>query len=299
MTKQGNLSPICVKNALRHFGKIKALDDFSLTVSPGEFVGLIGPNGAGKSTLIGSLLDLVNLQAGEARVFGHAPGKKEGKERVGYLPEFFFCPDYLTPRSYLKEIGSLHGMDSKQVLDASKNLTALLGLNAHMDRLAGKLSKGLLRRVGIVRSLFHNPDLLIFDEPAWGLDPFGRKALNKILLDLKKQGKTLLLCSHNMEMVESICDRFVFIEGGKIKGEGSNQDLSVEDEIKIVYKNKEKVISKSKKSNDCWVVLVKEAEREEQIRKLIDSGSKIIEVSESRTDLIDWVVSKIEEQDSK
>ena len=292
MTEEKNLSPIHVENALRHFGKIKALDDFSLTVNPGEFVGLIGPNGAGKSTLIGSLLDLVKLQGGEARVFGHNPGETQGKEKIGYLPEFFFCPDYLTPKSYLREIGNLHGMKASEVLEYSKNLVSLLGLGAHMDRLSGKLSKGLLRRVGIVRSLFHNPDLIIFDEPAWGLDPFGRKALNEILLDLKKKGKTLLLCSHNMEMVESICDRFVFIENGKVQGEGSNKDLSIQDEVKIIYKNNKKIIPKSKKVNSSWVVLVSEKDREKQIQKLIDSGSKIINVSESRTDLIDWVVSK-------
>ncbi len=292
MTEEKNLSPIHVENALRHFGKIKALDDFSLTVNPGEFVGLIGPNGAGKSTLIGSLLDLVKLQGGEARVFGHNPGETQGKEKIGYLPEFFFCPDYLTPKSYLREIGNLHGMKASEVLEYSKSLVSLLGLGAHMDRLSGKLSKGLLRRVGIVRSLFHNPDLIIFDEPAWGLDPFGRKALNEILLDLKKKGKTLLLCSHNMEMVESICDRFVFIENGKVQGEGSNKDLSIQDEVKIIYKNNKKIIPKSKKVNSSWVVLVSEKDREKQIQKLIDSGSKIINVSESRTDLIDWVVSK-------
>ena len=289
--------PISVKNALRHFGKIKALDDFSLTVKQGEFVGLIGPNGAGKSTLIGSLLGLVGLQGGESKLFGFSPGDIQGKATVGYLPEFFFCPDYLTPNSYLKEIGALHGMDSKQALSAAKDLTSLLGLNSHMDRLSGKLSKGLLRRVGIVRSLFHDPDLIIFDEPAWGLDPFGRKALNEILLDLKKQKKTLLLCSHNMEMVETVCDRFVFIENGKLKGEGSNEDLSIEDEVKIIYENKKEVIPGSKQLNGCWLALVDKKDRESQIQNLIKSGSKIIEVSENRTDLIDWVVSKSDRKD--
>ena len=218
-------NPVSVQGAKRHFGRIKALDGIDFTVEPGQFVGLIGPNGAGKSTLIGSLLGLVRLEAGQASLFGHSPGEPQGKAKVGYLPEFFFAPNYLTPVAYLEEVGRLHGMSPLQSRRRAQPLIEKLGLTNHAHRLSGKLSKGLLRRLGIVRSLFHGPELLIYDEPAWGLDPFGRKALATIFDEARETGRSLLLSSHNMELVEQACDRFVFVDNGKVVGEASPESL--------------------------------------------------------------------------
>ncbi|MCH7493613.1 ABC transporter ATP-binding protein [bacterium] len=285
-----------VSGAKRHFGRIKALDGIDFTVEPGQFVGLIGPNGAGKSTLIGSILGLVRLEAGTASLFGHPPGAIEGKAKVGYLPEFFFAPDFMTPRSYLEEVGRLHGIGPAEVRRRSTPLLEKMGLKEHWDRPAGKLSKGLLRRLGIVRSLFHGPELLIYDEPAWGLDPLGRKALAQILDEARDSGRSLLLCSHNMELVEQVCDRFVFVDKGKVVGEASPESLRAGGSATVVVSAAAEPKATESARNlggGHWEFRVAEARREELISDLIAQGAKILRVEESRTELIDWVLSRV------
>lgn len=266
-------------------------------VETGEFVGLIGPNGAGKSTLIGASLGLVRLQEGEIYLFGDAPGLPLGKSRTGYLPEFFFSPDHLTPKAYLEEIGTLYGMSRREVAVAAKPLLERMGLAAHWDRPSGKLSKGLLRRLGIVRSLFHDPELLIFDEPAWGLDPMGRKALSEILDEAKCAGKSLVLSSHNMEMVEGVCDRYVFVDEGKVQWEATPEDLRVESSATIIYRSLGPIkgVDGTSTGDGRMKVVVAPEQKSSVLRALLGADAEVLEVNESRTELIDWVVERLKD----
>lgn len=286
--------PVDIHGARRAFGPVQALDGIDFSVEPGQFVGLIGPNGSGKSTLIGGLLGMVRLDSGTSALFGHLPGRPAGKARIGYLPEFFFSPDFLTPWAYVEEMGALYGLDRRSSYRAAGPLIERLGLLEHVHRPAGKLSKGLLRRMGIVVSLFHDPDLLVYDEPAWGLDPFGRKALEDLLLELHAAGKSMMLSSHNMEMVEKVCDRYVFISEGRVRGESTAEALVSHETVRILCAaEKQPTVAATLEpaGEGRWVATVGEAEREKTLTALLSQGAKVLAVAPQKTELIDWVVS--------
>jgi len=190
------------------------LKNISLEIQPGEVFGFLGPNGAGKTTTIKIITGLIRPDTGQAHVFGEPAGTLGAKRKIGFLPESPYFYDHLTGYEFLKIHARLSG-----ITDVRARIDALLGMvdlhHARNQRLA-LYSRGMLQRIGIAQALLGDPQVLILDEPLSGLDPVGRKEIKDIILQEKKQGKTIFFSSHILPDAEAICDRVGIIIKGEI-----------------------------------------------------------------------------------
>jgi ABC-2 type transport system ATP-binding protein len=209
---------IVAEGLLKRYGKITALRDTSFAVTQGSITGFIGRNGAGKTTTLKIIATLMEPDDGTCRVFGDDVQRKPHaiRRRIGFLPDLFELPSTLTLREYLTIFTELYDVaraDRARRVDITLQLT-------RTEELAGRrlhaLSRGEEQRVGLARALIHNPDLLILDEPAAGLDPHARVELKELLRLLRERGKTIFLSSHVLADLEEICDDLVVIKKGSV-----------------------------------------------------------------------------------
>lgn len=214
--------------------RVTAVNNIDLEVRRGEVFGLLGPNGSGKSTTIKMILGLLNPTAGKIAVLGRAPSDVAIKSKIGYLPEESYLYRFLTPGETLDYYGKLFGQDGAQRKKRTETLLEMVGLTHAARRPVGEFSKGMQRKVGLAQALINDPDLLILDEPTSGMDPIATAEVKEVILELKRRGKTVLLCSHILGDVQDLCDRVVVMYGGKIREEGRLEDLlKVEDKTII------------------------------------------------------------------
>jgi len=212
------VEPIEIKQLSKKFKETLAVDSLTLEVKKGECLGLLGPNGAGKTTTIKILTNLISATSGEAFLMGVNVAKehRQALSHVGAVvetPEFY---PYLTPIEALEYLGKIRGMTSDEVKERSKEVLKDIGLTEWKDKKIGKFSKGMKQRLAIGQSLLHEPEILIFDEPASGLDPRGMVEVRNIILDLKKNGKTIFMSSHMLHEVQESCDRIALVNRGKL-----------------------------------------------------------------------------------
>src|ERR1017187_7262621 len=207
-------------------GGVAALQGLSLEVREGEIFGFLGPNGAGKTTTIHLLLDLIRPTSGSAYMFDRPAGDAVVRRRLGYLPESVNLHDYYSGRGLLGFYGALAGIPRVARAGRIDGLLRLLKLEDAASRPVTKYSKGMLQRLGFAQALLGDPDLVILDEPTSSLDPVGRKEFRDILLELKRQGKTVFISSHILSEVESVCDRVAILTKGELVRIGTLQELS-------------------------------------------------------------------------
>ncbi|MBS0210085.1 MAG: ABC transporter ATP-binding protein [Planctomycetes bacterium] len=200
--------------------RVEALRGVTFRVERGEIFGLLGPNGAGKTTLIKILLGIVRRTHGEATLLGHAAGDRNGRIRVGYLPENHRIPRHHTGNSALFYYGGLSGLSRGEVRRRAPALLDKVGLGKWGTTNVGSYSKGMLQRLGLAQAMLHEPELLILDEPTDGVDPVGRSEMREVLRDLKQQGKTIFLNSHLLQEIELVCDRVAILDHGLVLREG-------------------------------------------------------------------------------
>src|SRR5947207_504723 len=206
--------------------KVRALDDLNLTIHRGEVFGLLGPNGSGKSTTIKLLLGLIFPTAGSASVLGHPAGSTRVNERVGFLPEESYLYRFLNGEETLRFYGRLFKLSKRELNRRVPELLDVVGLDAKArKRKLREYSKGMARRIGLAQALINNPDLILLDEPTTGLDPIGTREMKDLILSLKAQGKTVLLCSHLLADVQDVCDRLTILFGGRMRELGQVKDL--------------------------------------------------------------------------
>ena len=193
------------------------VDRLNVEISPGEIVGLIGHNGAGKSTTLKMIAGLVEPTSGHVQVMGHDMQREsiKVKQRIGYLPEESSLYEAMTARQYLLFFSELYRMPRHKALQRIDQLLDSLELN-DKNKLTGEFSKGMKRKTAIARTLLHDPDLLILDEPNSGLDPLTSFFIINYLKTLRREGKTIILSAHNLFHVETICDRVGIIKNGKL-----------------------------------------------------------------------------------
>jgi len=203
---------------------VRALDEFTLTVEQGEIYGFLGPNGAGKSTAIHLAMGFMRPTAGSGRMlgapFGHAPTRR----RVGFLAEnvaFYHLPVQRLVWFY----GALNAMRDPLLKRRAREMLELLEISPEANRNVGKLSRGMLQRVGLAQALVNDPELLLLDEPTSALDPLGRVAVRELLRALRNAGKTVFLSSHLLSEVETVCDRVAILHRGRLVRTGSTVDL--------------------------------------------------------------------------
>jgi ABC-2 type transport system ATP-binding protein len=196
-----------------------AVSDLSLTIPRGSVYGLLGPNGAGKTTTLRMILNILAPDAGEVRLLGR-PADQAARDRVGYLPE----ERGLYPRMVVEEqllfLAAIKGVPRAEAARRLGPWLERLGLAGWRKRKLNELSKGMQQKVQLVATVLHEPDVLILDEPLSGLDPVGAELVREVLLDLRRQGRTLVLSSHEMETVERLCDAITLINGGRKVLEG-------------------------------------------------------------------------------
>src|SRR5678815_4676270 len=206
--------------------KVRALDDLNLTIERGEVFGLLGPNGSGKSTTIKLLLGLIFPTAGSASVLGYPAGSTQVNEKVGFLPEESYLYRFLNGEETLKFYGRLFKIPRKELNRRVPELLDTVGLDAKSrKRKLREYSKGMARRIGLAQALINNPELILLDEPTTGLDPIGTREMKDLILSLKAQGKTVLLCSHLLADVQDVCDRITILFRGKKMVEDEVREL--------------------------------------------------------------------------
>jgi ABC-2 type transport system ATP-binding protein len=200
------------------FGRreVLAVDNLSLTVDPGSVVAFIGPNGAGKTTTLLLLLGLLKPDSGTIRLFGEPPGSVPARRRMGFLSEIFHTYPYHTARRAISFYGRLSGVSVADRDPEIPELLARVGLENAVDRKVGTFSKGMTQRLGLAQALFHQPELLLLDEPTTGLDPEGRRLVREIIAEENSRGTTVFLSSHILSDVERHCDIVVMIRDGRV-----------------------------------------------------------------------------------
>ena len=198
------------------FKKYKpAIDDISFGIEEGKILGLLGPNGAGKTTLMKTIIGLINSKKGRISIFGKTVSTKT-LARVGYMPEVSNFYWFLTPKETLKMLGRLSGMTNSDLAQRIDEVLGIVGLSEKANQLVKSFSKGMSERLNIAQAILHDPKLLILDEPFSGLDPLGRIHMRNILGSLKKEGKTILLSSHELSEAELISDDICIMKSGRI-----------------------------------------------------------------------------------
>jgi ABC-2 type transport system ATP-binding protein len=206
--------------------KVRALDDLTLTIRRGEVFGLLGPNGSGKSTTIKLLLGLIFPTRGRASILGEPAGAARINERIGFLPEESYLYRFLNGEETLYFYGRLFRIPRKELNRRVPELLDIVGLDAKArKRKLREYSKGMARRIGLAQALINNPDLILLDEPTTGLDPIGTREMKDLIVSLKQQGKTVLLCSHLLADVQDVCDRITILYRGKMQTLGHVKDL--------------------------------------------------------------------------
>ena len=210
--------------------RLRAVDNLSLTITPGEIFGLLGPNGSGKSTTIKVILGLLRPTAGTCHVFGVSSERVEARLAVGYLPEAPNFYRFLTGRELVTFYGRICGLTRALLGARVAEVIAWVGLAEAADRRIGTYSKGMLQRIGLAQALVHDPQLVILDEPTAGVDPIGAAMITELIRELKARGKTVLITSHLLAQIEEVCDRVAILDKGHLLACGTVSALSAEGE---------------------------------------------------------------------
>lgn len=262
--------------------KVHAVKALDLEVRRGEIFGLLGPNGSGKSTTIKMLLGLLFPTGGKALVFGKDATDVSKNERIGYLPEESYLYKFLNAEETLDFYGRLFNMSSSMRRRRAADLIKRMDLDWAKRRQLKEYSKGMTRRIGLAQALINDPELILLDEPTTGLDPIGTREMKDLIINLRDQGKTVLMCSHLLADVQDVCDRIAILHQGELKELGRVNDLlKVQDVTQIQARG-----------------LSPEAEAE--IREVIqrDQG-ELVEMEHPTTTLEDLFLNIVRESDAQ
>jgi len=205
--------------------KVAALKSLDIEVKKGEIFGLLGPNGSGKSTTIKLVQGLLFPTSGRAFVFGKDARDVTKNERIGYLPEESYLYKFLNAEETLDFYGRLFDMPAEVRRERAHKLIEMVGLKQARRRQLREYSKGMTRRIGLAQALINEPDLLILDEPTTGMDPIGSREMKDLIMRLRDEGKTILLCSHQLADVQDVCDRVAILHQGELRELGRVDEL--------------------------------------------------------------------------
>ncbi|MFZ1020198.1 MAG: ABC transporter ATP-binding protein [Halobacteriota archaeon] len=227
--------PIVIEHLSKNYGDQVALNDLNLTIASGACVGYLGPNGAGKTTTIKILTNLLRATSGRAYLHGKdvirdPKGALEGVGAVVETPEFY---PQLTPRECLSYVGEVRGMRRDSIAERSHAVLEQVKLLEVIDKRTGEFSKGMKQRLAIAQALLHDPSILIFDEPTSGLDPRGMVEVRDIIKELKRTDVTILMSSHLLNEVQTVCDKVAIIDRGVLLTYDSVQNLSEGQEVTV------------------------------------------------------------------
>jgi ABC-2 type transport system ATP-binding protein len=218
---------IRVRELRKVYGAKAAVDGLNLTVDRGCFFGFLGPNGAGKTTTIRMLMGLAPPSSGEIELLGRSmpADAVEIRRRIGLVPDESLLFDHLTGPEYVEFVGRMYKLPRPVARDRARELMQLFELDGAGRKLISEYSKGMRKRVAMAAALIHRPELFLMDEPFEGVDAVGARLMKEILIDQVRQGATIFLTSHVLEVVERLCDRIAIIHEGRLVVEGSLEQL--------------------------------------------------------------------------
>jgi ABC-2 type transport system ATP-binding protein len=224
---EASVPAVRVRGLVKRYGRLLAVDHLDLDVPTGSVVGLIGPNGAGKTTTMSAITTQLTPDQGTIEVFGHDPQREPRAVRgvVGWMPDFFGLYDGLTCAEYLDFFAAAYRVGAADRRRRVADLLELVDLAPKRDTDVAGLSRGMQQRLGLARTLVHDPQLLVLDEPASGLDPRARIDLREILLELARQGKTILISSHILAELGELCDRVAIVQNGRVLAQGTPDEI--------------------------------------------------------------------------
>jgi ABC-2 type transport system ATP-binding protein len=299
---------LVIKNLTKQYGSFTALNDLNLTLNAGQILGLIGPNGAGKTTTIKILVGLIRPTSGSASIAGVDCVRDSGriKRMVGYMPDTFGSYDNMRVREYLDFFGAAFGIAPRPRAKRIDEVMETTGTAYMKDRFVESLSHGMQQRVGLARTMLHDPKVLILDEPVNGLDPQARIEMRDLLIQLAKSGKTLLVTSHILPELTRICDRVAIVTHGKLRAYGTVEEIgrqvSQQRTIEVVLVSAEQVsvaanlisqaiepgsevIEAPAEATVRFRTARSEADLGEVLTRLIQGGVKVTQFRELQTDL--------------
>ena len=283
-----------------HLRKKASLEGLSMQVETGEVFGFIGPNGAGKSTTIKLLLRLIFPDAGSARILGRPISDIEMHREIGYLPEQPYFYDYLTATELLDYFARFHDLPAADRKERVQQTLKKVGLETARKIQLRKYSKGMLQRVGLAQAILHDPKVVILDEPMSGLDPLGRREVRDIILELKRDGKTVMFSTHILSDAEMLCDRVGVIVGGKLRGMGAPGQIvdmktqGMEILFELAGPSATPLLSKATRTGDRYRLQVAEEELYAAIEQLRGAGAKILSVAQVKATLEEFFMNLVE-----
>lgn len=277
-----------------------SLEGLNMQVETGEIFGFIGPNGAGKSTTIKLLMSLIFPTAGTARILGKPISDIEMHRDIGYLPEQPYFYDYLTAFEVLDYFGQIHDLTATDRKDRVQRMLGKVGLETAGKIQLRKYSKGMLQRVGMAQAILHDPKVVILDEPMSGLDPVGRREVRDIILELKRDGKTVMFSTHILSDAEMLCDRVGVIVGGKLRGIGAPEQLvdmktkGMEILFELAAQSAAPLLAEATRTGDRYRLQVPEEELYGAIEQLRVAGAKILSVTQVKATLEEFFMHLVE-----
>jgi len=269
---------IDVDGLCKEYGGFVAVADATFAVESGEVFGVVGPNGAGKTTTLKMLAGLLEPTAGSVRVADLDAGDPEMRRNLGFLPEESPLYEEMTARSYLSFFADLYDVPRDVAEERIEGTLDRLEL-AHRDRKIGDMSKGMTRKVAIARALVNDPDVLIFDEPASGLDPRTTNYINQFVGELADRGKTVVFSAHNLYHVEDVCDRIAIMNEGEIVARGGLEAIREAHGRTAYHVYTTVPLEGSVRENGRHKSVVGDYEAIERIREAADeAGGRVIDV---------------------
>lgn len=299
-----------IEELTKSYGRFLALDHVNFHINKGDIFGFVGPNGAGKTTTMRIMCGLIKATSGNVVIDGVNVLKRpaEVKRLIGYVPDFFGVYDNLKVMEYMEFYGSMYGMRKADVVDASERLLELVNLQDKHEAFVDSLSRGMKQRLCVARSLIHDPELLILDEPGSGLDPRSRVEMWNLLKRLSAMGKTIMISSHILPELSEMCDSIGVLDHGRMVASGNVDEIldhsdavspvrikgymlgmSAEtsmDRISVIIKERFDVDRIIVRDDEIFVYYTGSRERDsELLRSLVDNGVHIHQFYRDRGDL--------------
>ncbi len=284
-------------------GSVHAVEDLDLSVDAGEIFGFVGPNGAGKTTTIKMLMGLIFPTRGRALIFDDPIPSEAAKARLGYLPENPSYHEFLTGWEAMRFFATLAGVPRPEQARRCEELLGMVGLSDAAGRQIRKYSKGMQQRLGIAQALVSDPALVVLDEPMSGLDPIGRREMRDLILQLKRQGKTVFFSTHILPDVEMLCDRVGVIIHGRLQDVGrlgemlsarvQTVELTVDVPGGVARFERGRVIATE--GERVTVVFDDTAAAEEALRTVLAAGGHPVSLTPNRETLEDYFLRRLQE----